>query len=207
MTSEEKASLGVGELKGADLVAHVTDLLTSPQENLTDVQNSALDKIAGYVDKGFADRQLNRQKANRSVDESAGQKTVADVITTQERDVVDAFLESRNEEDVTAEDLVEQVISNRVNRDAPTDPLIVAAEADSRIKRIVDRIWNAIKNTVAVVAVALAAYTGMANSNDAYAATTPINVTSPIATLTQDANAAHQYVQQNGDNANKPYIS
>lgn len=206
LTSEEKASLGVGELKGADLVAHVTDLLTSPQENLTDVQNSALDKIAGYVDKGFADRQLNRQKANRNTDESAGQKTVADVITTQERDVVDAFLESRNEEDVTAEDLVEQVISNRVNRDAPTDPLIVAAEADSRIKRIVDRIWNAIKNTVAVVAVALAAYTGMANSNDAYAATTPINVTSPIATLTQDANAARQYVQQNGDNANKPYI-
>lgn len=206
LTSEEKASLGVGELKGADLIAHVTDLLTSPQENLTDVQNSALDKIAGYVDKGFADRQLNRQKANRSTDESAGQKTVADVITTQERDVVDAFLESRNEEDVTAEDLVEQVISNRVNRDAPTDPLIVAAEADSRIKRIIDRIWNAIKNTVAVVAVALAAYTGMASSNDAYAATTPVTVTSPIAALTQDANAAHQYVQQNGDNANKPYI-
>lgn len=206
LTSEEKASLGVGELKGADLVAHITDLLTSPQENLTDVQNSALDKIAGYVDKGFADRQLNRRKVNRSVDESAGQKTVADVITTQERDVVDSFLESRNEEDVTAEDLVEQVISNRVNRDAPTDPLIVAAEADSRIKRIVDRIWNAIKNTVAVVAVALAAYTGMTSSNDAYAATTPITVTSPIAALTQDANAAHQYVQQNGDNANKPYI-
>lgn len=206
LTSEEKASLGVGELKGADLVAHVTDLLTSPQENLTDVQNSALDKIAGYVDKGFADRQLSRQRANRSTAESAGQKTVADVITTQERDAVDAFLESRNEEDVTAEDLVEQVISNRVNRDAPSDPLITAAEADSRIKRIIDRIWNAIKNTVAVVAVALAAYTGMTSSNDAYAATTPITVTSPIAALTQDANAARQYIQQNGDNANKPYI-
>ena len=206
LTSEEKASLGVGELKGADLISHVTDLLTSPQENLTDVQSSALDKIAGYVDKGFADRQLNRQKANRSTDKSAGQKTVADVITTQERDVVDAFLESRNEEDVTAEDLVEQVISNRVNRDAPSDPLITAAEADSRIKRIIDRIWNAIKNTVAVVAVALAAYTGVASNNDAYAATTPITVTSPIATLTQDANAAHQYIQQNRDNANKPYI-
>ena len=206
LTSEEKTSLGVGELKGADLITHVTDLLTSPQENLTDVQNSALDKIAGYVDKGFADRQLSRQKANRGTDESAGQKTVADVITTQERDVVDAFLESRNEEDVTAEDLVEQVISNRVNRDAPSDPLITAAEVDSKIRRIIDRIWNAIKNTVAVVAIALAAYTGIANNNGAYAATTPVNVTNPIAALTADANAAHQYVRQNRDNSGKPYI-
>ena len=122
----------------------------------------ALSKLADAINANPDARKVRNNAPTRDeqVRKQLVQHSAGSAMTQEEQAAIEEFLDQQGS-DLTAEELVNEVITSRLLDDGTSnDPTVKAAENNSVIKRIIDRIWEAIRDTTAAISLALATYFG-----------------------------------------------
>lgn len=156
------------------------------------------------VRDGGTNEQSPQENGNET-QQSAAASEVA-VLNDQERSDVADFLAAQ-QDPRSPDEFVENALAARALAEENQDPTVQAAEKHGLIRRILDRLWNAVKNTVAAVSLTLALATGttlvMPNTAQAAVDLTP---TTGAVQMTRAAKTALDNIVRTNDNVGRNIV-
>ena len=197
-TAEERAALN----RGNDTNDFISSALYNYAQALQDfggedsaVLRHSLQKMANLL----ADPNAKRRQVEQRVEETpAGQKAVADVLTQDERDIIEEYLDDAGDTSTTAEEFIEEQLAD--------DQFTANRSLPSAVRDVLARVWNALRNGLAAISMAMAIHLGT---------NVLVTPTAEAATLTPQAGevvmssatkASLDHIIDTNDNGGRPFV-
>ncbi|RKW13425.1 MAG: hypothetical protein D8H94_10065, partial [Cardiobacterium sp.] len=129
--------------------------------------------------------------------QAAGRKAVADIITDEERDILDAYLDDIGNTEQSAEEFAEEAVA---------DNQFESSSLPKKVRAVLERIWNALRNGMAAVSMALAIHLGsnVIISQPAEAANLAPQAGEVV--MSSAAKASLDHIIDTADNGGRPFV-
>lgn len=197
-TAEERAALN----RGNDTNDFISSALYNYAQALQDfggedsaVLRHSLQKMANLL----ADSNAKRRQVEQRVEETpAGQKAVADVLTQDERDIIEEYLDDEGDTTTTAEEFVEEQLAD--------DQFTANRSLPSAVRDVLARVWNALRNGLAAISMAMAIHLG---TNVLVTPTAEAATLTPQAgevVMSSAAKASLDHIIDTNDNGGRPFV-
>lgn len=197
LTADERAALNRQD-DTHEFVANALYGIAGALEDFGGVDSAALRSGLAKMAALLADPAAPRRTTQTTVSEqAAGRKDVADVITDEERDILDAYLDDIGNTEQSAEEFAEEAVA---------DNQFENSSLPKKVRAVLERIWNALRNGMAAVSMALAVHLGssMVVSQPAEAANLTPQAGEVV--MSSAAKASLDHIIDTADNGGRPFV-
>lgn len=197
-TAEERAALN----RGNDTNDFISSALYNYAQALQDfggedsaVLRRSLQKMANLLTDPNAKRRQVEQRVEKT---PAGQKAVADVLTQEDRDIIEEYLDDEGDTSTTVEEFVEEQLAD--------DQFTANRSLPSAVRDVLARVWNALRNGLAAISMAMAIHLG---TNVLVTPTAEAATLTPQAgevVMSSAAKASLDHIIDTNDNGGRPFV-